>query len=87
MGIVHSVRSSSGRDCPGAHDKHGAAKGYREWNRDTSCVGGEPEAEDRMSYSLNVSTGWSARSSANTPAESTPARTDPHTRFTVNLNA
>ena len=32
--------SSSGLDCPGAHDKHAAANVRGEWNRDTSCAGG-----------------------------------------------
>ena len=34
-------------DSPGAHDKHATANGYREWNRDTSSVSGEPEADRR----------------------------------------
>ena len=46
LGEAASTRSSSGLDCPGAHDKHAAANGRGEWNRDTSGVGAEPEASD-----------------------------------------
>ena len=46
-GEAASARSSSGLDCPGAHDNDAAAKGCGEWKPDTSCVGAEPEAGQR----------------------------------------